>query len=52
MSLYSFNTGDGRIVIGRRETDSDDNYGSGQLDELIFFNKKLSESEITMLSQF
>ena len=52
MSLYSFNTGDGRIVIGRRETDSDDNYGSAQLDELIFFNKKLSESEITMLSQF
>ena len=44
--------GDGRIVIGRYHTDWDDRYASVQLDELIFFNMKLSESEITVLSQF
>ena len=51
MALYSRNTGEGLIVFGRRHTDSDDNYGSVQLDELIFFNATLTDSEITMLSQ-
>ena len=51
MNLNSFNTGDGRIVIGRVYTDIDDRYASVQLDELIFFNIKLSDSEISILSQ-
>ena len=43
--------GDGRIVIGRRYTDGDYDYASVQLDELMFFNTALMDSEISMLSQ-
>ena len=46
--------GDGRIVIGRFYIDHFDYilYGSCQVDELLFFNKSLSSSEIQMLGQF
>ena len=43
--------GDGRIVIGRRFTGSDREYISVQVDELLLFNKTLSEEEIRKLNQ-
>ena len=42
---------DGRIVIGRLYTNSDQAYSSVEIDELRFFNQSLSEAQITMLSQ-
>lgn len=42
---------DGRIVVGRDNTRIDTGYCSLQVDELAFFNKALSQEEITMLSQ-
>ena len=44
-------TGDGRIVIGRRFTGSDNEYTSVQVDELLLFNKTLSGEEIRKLNQ-
>ena len=41
--------GDGRIVLGRYYTDSDQLHASVQVDELIFFNRALTESEIEAL---
>ena len=43
--------GEGRIVIGRLATDEDADYASVEVDELMFFNMKLTEPEIVMLSQ-
>ena len=40
------------IIIGRYYHDRDEQYASVQLDELIVFNATLTDSEITMLSQF
>ena len=48
----SYGIGDSRIVIGRLYTDRDERYASVELDELMFFNVKLTNSEIIMLSQF
>ena len=42
-------SGDGRIVVGRRWTDSDREYTSVQVDELIFFNQALSNENINSL---
>ena len=42
----SFSAGDGRIVVGRFNTDRDNNYASLQVDELIFFNQKVSAYEL------
>ena len=47
--LRSRSAGDGRIVVGRVYTKRDDNYASMQIDELIFFNKALSTTEIQVL---
>ena len=41
----------GRIGIGRSFTEVGDFYGSVQVDELLFFNRNLTEAEITQLSQ-
>ena len=41
--------GDGRIVVGRRWTDQDTYYASMEIDELIFFNKALSTTDIELL---
>ena len=41
----------GRIVIGRVFTEVNVLYGSVQVDELLFFNRSLTEAEIRMLSQ-
>ena len=46
-----YTPGDGRIVIGRRFTGSDREYISVQVDELLLFNKTLSEEEIRKLNQ-
>ena len=40
--------GDSRIVVGRRHADADQNYISAQVDELIFFNKTLSSTDIKL----
>ena len=45
---------DGRVLLGRFFTDrlyGNDFYGSFQVDELLFFDKSLSSSEILMLGQ-
>ena len=42
--------GDGRIVVGRVYTDSDQLYSSVQVDELLFFNRNLTLNEITSLA--
>ena len=39
----------GRIVVGRL---LNGHYASVQVDELLFFNQTLTESEITILSQY
>ena len=41
--------GYGRIVVGREFTDQDRNYASLQVDELIFFNQALNNSEIQLI---
>ena len=38
--------GNGRIVVGRLYTNSDEHYANVQVDELIFFNQTLSPSDI------
>ena len=48
----SYSTGDSRVVVGRISTDISENgyrYRSMQLDELVFFNKALSTTEITAM---
>ena len=47
---YSHSPGDGRIVVGKLFIENDTNYASVQVDELLFFNRSLSETEITMLA--
>ena len=41
---------DGRIVIGRFYTDHNSDYASFDMDELLFFNRSLTESEIQMMN--
>ena len=47
----NFSSGNGRVVLGRYYTDKDDprDYVSGSVDELMFFNTKLSDSDIEAL---
>ena len=45
----SHQTGDGRIVVGRRFTDMDQQYASVMVDELLFFNRYLTPEEISVL---
>ena len=50
----NFPHGDGRVVLGRFFIDrlyDSDFCGSFQVDELLFFDKSLSSSEILMLGQ-
>ena len=44
-----YSIGDGRIVVGRQYTDRDAMYMSVQVDELIFFNQSLSNTDINAL---
>ena len=48
-TTYSYSPGDGRIVVGRRHTDRNQNYASVQVDELIFFNQALSDNEVQLI---
>ena len=41
--------GDGRIVVGRRLTNKDQNYASVMVDELMFFNRRLSSVDIAAI---
>ena len=45
----SLPAGNGTIVIGRVYTEVNDNYGNGQIDELLFFNQALSVKDIKEL---
>ena len=45
----SYSAGDGRLVVGRAYTDRDLLHVSAQVDELIFFNKALSTTDITAM---
>ena len=45
----SHSAGDGRVVLGRLYTNSDDYYGSVEIDELLFFNQTLSNDDINAL---
>ena len=38
--------GDGKLVLGKRYVDEDDNYAWIDLDELVFFNRKLTAPEV------
>ena len=42
----TYSTGDGRIVVGRYYSHRDVRYTSMQVDELAFFNKALSTTDI------
>ena len=46
-----YSIGDGHVVLGRYFTDTDEKeyYASGSVDELMFFNTKLSDSDIEAL---
>ena len=39
-------TGNGRLVVGRRFTKSNQDYASVEIDELVFFNRALSNVEV------
>ena len=45
-SAGPYSTGDGRIVVGRRLTNLDENYASVQVDELIYFNASLTSDDV------
>ena len=44
--MYPRSPGDGRIVVGRFNTDMDKDYASVQVDELIYFNAALTSDEV------
>ena len=41
--------GDWRLVIGRQHSDTDEDYASVGVDELLLFNQKLNDEEIQSL---
>ena len=45
-------SGTSDVVLGRRFTDDDGSYTSAQVDELMFFNRNLSESDIEAYYNF
>ena len=44
--------GTGDVVLGRRFTDDDNYYTSAQVDELMFFNRNLSASDVEAFYNF
>ena len=48
-NTFSRSAGDGRIVVGKYYTELDQDYASVMIDELIFFNKTLTNYEIEAL---
>ena len=45
-SAQNQTAGNGNVVFGRYIITSNSNYGSAEMDELVFFNRKLTEAEI------
>ena len=45
-NTYTQTRGDGRVVIGRRYTYSDERYANVEVDELTFWNQTLTLQEI------
>ena len=41
--------GDGRVFVGRRFTDRNTEHSSVEIDELVFFNNKLTTKEVRMI---
>ena len=41
--------GDGRVVVGRRYTNRNQDYAHVEVDELIFFNQALTEDDVSDL---
>ena len=41
-----YSTDDGRIVVGRYWVDRDERYSSVQVDELIYFNEPLTDTDV------
>ena len=46
MGAWSLTAGDGRIVVGRRYTSSDEKYASVMVDELVFFDAALTSDDV------
>ena len=46
MGSYYATPGNGSLVLGKRYVDEDDNYAWIDLDELVFFNRKLTAPEV------
>ena len=44
--------GDGQVVVGKKYADTNNYYAYVELDELIFFNKALLETEVMELYNF
>ena len=42
----TYSPGDGRVVVGRNGYNQDSGYAGVDVDELLFFNEKLSDQEI------
>ena len=42
-------TGDGRVVVGRKCINRNQDYAHAEVDELIFFNQALSTKEVSQL---
>ena len=40
---------DGRLVLGRRYTHGDQDYATIDLDDLVFFNRKLTAQEVAQI---
>ena len=45
-TVQNQSAGNGKVTFGRYITTFNANYGSAEIDELIFFNQKLTEAEI------
>ena len=45
-SIYSRDPGDGRLVLGKKDTDEHGYYSSVHLDKLVFFNRMLTAPEV------
>ena len=41
--------GNGRLVLGRRDSNTDVHYSTVDLDEVVFFNRKLTGQEVETL---
>ena len=49
-SSWSYSVGDGRIFLGRMFVDDDDYYAGVDVDELLFFNERLTDQNIQDLN--